>query len=269
MNAPLDETRVWSRGRWWAMVVLVFAVQLGLIFALGDRKPIVPRMAVAPQQMQLAPARSELLALLDPTLFALPHARGFGAAAWLRPPQLGFSTFRFSDPGTARFELAHETLGDSFRHFVETSSFGSFALEINPPPEQDAIEFPPAANPPAAASRLQILGDLAQRVLKNPPTLPAMPADDLLTNSVVQTLVDADGRVFSAVLLQPLGSKPPTVAQAGADHRALELARAAEFSAINRRDTTRLTPDPTLTRGLMIFEWHTEPVAATNYPSAP
>src|SRR5207245_8560915 len=69
---------VWSARRWVGAVLLVFVLQLGAIFWLIDRTPVRVRQAASGPRLRLAgPGSAELLALEDPTLFALPHRLGF------------------------------------------------------------------------------------------------------------------------------------------------------------------------------------------------
>ncbi len=75
----------WSRRRWWGVVALVFAVQLALIFWLGETSPIRPHPAGPGFTLRLAGgAAAELLALRDPTLFVLPQPQAVPAPAWLK-----------------------------------------------------------------------------------------------------------------------------------------------------------------------------------------
>ena len=251
------------------MVALAFLVQVGIIFALGDRKPIVPRTATDTQQLLFKPGRGEMLALQDPTLFALPNARSFGAAAWLRAASLEFSVFRLPELKQPKFELSGEDLGATFHHFVETTAFASLTLAASPPRAVEAISLPSTDNPGITKSTLQLTGDLAQRPVKSSTDLPSWPGTDLLTNTVVQVLVDSEGRVFSAVGLQPPGSGARSHEQIAADNHALQLARSAQFAPLDSNRNTRLIPSDVLTRGMMIFKWHTEPLPATNNPATP
>src|SRR5437773_6757094 len=88
----------WPRHRWGLLIALVFAAHVGLIFAFGDRHPIMPRPPGPAPELRLAIGSNELLALRDPTLFALPHPKGFAAAAWREISQTGFPPFRWTEP---------------------------------------------------------------------------------------------------------------------------------------------------------------------------
>ena len=130
-------------------------------------------------------------------------------------------------------------LGARFRTFVETNPVPAFPViamleaELTLPPQ---LTLTPVSTP----SRLRLQGDLARRQLLSKPALSPWPHSDLLTNSVVQLLVDAQGNTFSAVLLPPEPTPPG-----------------------RNQD-----PLAGLTIGTMVFEWQTVPVSATNKPSA-
>ena len=107
--------------------------------------------------------------------------------------------------------------------------------------------------PAPANSTLRVADDLANRRLLNPPELQPWAAADLLTNTVVQVLVNAEGNVVTHTLLAP-GSGDPK-----ADQRALALARTARFQPLRGAA-------PALTLGVLIFEWRTVPL--TNTPAS-
>ena len=88
----------WPRHRWGTLIALAFAAHVGLIFAFGDRRPVVSRPPGPAPELRLAIGSNELLALHDPTLFALPHPRGFTAAAWREISQTVFPPFRWAEP---------------------------------------------------------------------------------------------------------------------------------------------------------------------------
>jgi len=258
MTAAQSEARPWSRRRWWTVILLVFALHVGLIFAFSERKPGAPRQPVQVARLRLVAERGELLALGDPTLFALPHPRGFAASAWLPVPRVAFAPFKWTE--SPRFlTLPAEQLGATFLQFMQTNTFAPFEMETMPAPEVILPESPPLFTPPTK-SELSVRGDLAQRRLLNPPELASWPAADLLTNSVVRVQVDAAGHVFSPTLVPP-GSGSRT-----ADRRALELARALRFTPQSQPSLLSADPQGSLTSGALVFEWHTVPLPPTNPP---
>ncbi len=272
MNAATLAPRPWSHRRWWTLVALVFAAHLALIFILGKRKPVTPRspafaptLSLAfhsnelfalsvkdPTLLRLAATSDELLALSDPTLFALPQRRGFAGGTRLQPPD---EAFRWTEPARM-LELPVDKLGTTFAQVVHASVRPPFEFEIKPAPDVSPVVRPDFQPPVSQRSTLKLADGLAQRRLLNPPALPSWPAADLLTNNVAQVLVDADGQVISAKLV----FTPPGSGSAAADHWALTAARNARF------DPQRAGAEK-LALGLMIFEWHTVPLPATNSPA--
>lgn len=263
VEVDLPSQERWPRHRWWLLVALVFGAHIGLIYALGDRRPIVPRPLEPAPELRLAVGSSELLALHDPTLFALPHPSGFSATAWRQKSQSEFPPFRWTEP-PRWLALPVEQLGDTLRRFVQSNAFARVEFEALPAPQLASPEVRREAVP-VARSTLRVTGDLAQRRLLNPINLTNWPSADLLTNSVVRVLVDTAGNVVSHKLLRwDSGSKDPD--QLKADQRALELARAARFSPLPPAESLATNPLGRLSRGALIFEWHTVPLPATNGP---
>lgn len=199
VTAPEDASvhrESWSRLRWGCYVLLAFAAHVGLIFIFGSRKPVTPRAVVNAPRFQLASRHNEMLALADPTLFALPHARGFAAAAWEQLPRIEFVPFRWTEPPQV-LALPSAHLGSAFIHFAETNVVPPPVLETLPPPQPSFGTTSGRLTSLRQYSRLMRGGDLAQRDWLTPPApLPSWPANDLLTNSVVRVVVDAEGRVF-------------------------------------------------------------------------
>lgn len=260
MNAPQVEPLGWSQRKWWIVIVVVFALHLALAFVFSDRKPLAPRPGLAAPMMRMVSERSELLALDDPTLFALPHPRSFAAPAWLSTPRVDFPVFRWREPERA-LPLATEQLGDAFRQFMQTNTFVRFKLETLPAPRFPRSETPPALSP-AGRSELLVQGELATRRLLNPPELPSWPATDLLTNTVVQLRVTATGHVFTFALL------PPGSGSAAADQFALNATRSTRFAPLPQTGNPLTSPAANLTEGTLLFVWHTVPPPATNAPAA-
>jgi len=248
----------WSRRRWVVLIGLVFAAQAGLMFAFRDRQPVVPRQPARVPMLRLATESSELLALTDPTLFALPHREGFSGAAWLTNPPPDSPTNAWTEP-VRWLPPPVEQLGAEFRSFIQTNAFESLQIVAMSEPAPIIPELFPV-EPPSTRSTLRIGGDLARRRLITPLVLPSWTNTDLLTNSVVQLLVDARGNVISAALL------PPGSGLTAADTNALALANSARFESIEPAGPDRAQhPAPLATFGTMIFEWQT---MLTNAPPA-
>jgi hypothetical protein len=241
----------WSRQRWLTWVALVFTAQLVLIFALGEKKFPLPRVVTKVPQFTLADSSNELIALDDPTLFALPHADDFASQMYSNPPP----DFRWKEP-PGEMPLVAENLGADFARFMRTNPFAAPLLEFKPEPK---LSEPVSLLPPMFAenSELRIEGELAQRQLLAPVELPSLPYSDVIAPSKVQALVDAAGSVFSAILLPPddaveFGGHPDV-----GDTNALRIARSLRFA-----------PSSRLTVGELIFNWRTVPPPATNPPAA-
>lgn len=234
------------RARWWALVLIVFAAQIGFILAFGDRRPARSRPASPVTVLNLGQSESELLALNDPTLFALPNLRGVAGQAWARTPVITFKSYRWTE-APRLLPLSAENLGHTFGRFMQTNHFAGLAFETKPEPAHYLPTLPDLAAPAATNSTLQIGGDLAGRHWLNQPPLRTWTGMDLVTNTVVQALVNPDGSVFSATLLVPVGSG--TNDQNAAAY-ALQTIREARFAPI---DSTRLM------LGTVMFEWYTEP----------
>ncbi len=261
MNATPIEPRPWPRVRWGLLIVLVFAAHIGLIFALGDRKPIVPRKPDFTPTVHLAADAAEMLALSDPTLFVLPHRNGFAGAAWLQSPPLEFQPFQWTEP-PRWLEISVEQLGGVFAQLMQTDKFEAFQLEFKPAPGLTHPAPLPAEIAPVGHSTMRIEGGLARRRLLNTLELPSWPGADLLANSVVQVLVDAAGNVMSVTLL------PPGSGSNEADQRAFELARSARFESLPGTESFSTSPAAGLSLGTMIFQWETVPIPGTNSPPA-
>jgi TonB family protein len=242
---PKPQGEGWSRKKWLALIALVFAAHIALIFALGEKGEIVPRPVTNVPRLKLANDSDELLALDDPTLFALPHEQDFASAVWLKISGVKQPPFRFTE--SPRYLLAPdaENLGATFQQFMQTNYFAGYQLDFKPQPRlsEPVLTIEPAL---AQNSTLQIVGELAQRKLLNEINPPSLPFNDVIAPSKVQALVDTAGNVVSVVLLESSGLD-------AADSRALEIARAARFA-----------PAKNLAVGQMIFNWRTIPMTTTN-----
>jgi len=245
----------WSLSRWLMLVSLVFAVHVALLFAFGLRKQPVSRSVTSPSTLKLADSPDELLALNDPTLFALPRPGDFVTAMWSQAPGVEPPSFRWTEP-PRWLPLSADHLMSAFNRFMQTNRVAAFALRLKPPVR---LSTPSRSIEPVLAqvSTMRVEGDLTRRRLLTPMDLPSWPYPDVIAPSKVQVLVDAVGDVVSAVLLPSDNSLEALSHYDLADQCALALARAARFA-----------PAAHLTIGQMIFTWHTIPPLATNSPAA-
>jgi len=255
MNSAVFEPRAWSPARRWGFIMLVFAAHVGLILALTNRKPVKPRPPAPAPSLSLAPEPNEWLALNDPTLFALPHRQGFAGAAWLTFTNAPLPPFRWTEPPRL-LPLSVADLGVTFAQFMRTNRFVNQRLETIPVPDLPLPVAEELAVTTATNSTLRVAGDLAGRQWLNLPQLRTWRSADLLTNTVVQVLVNAEGNVVSPTLL--IVRVSPSADQIAADQSALDVVRAARFEPLRRASLA-------LTVGTLIFEWRTEP--QTNAPA--
>jgi TonB family protein len=242
-------------------VLLILAAQTGFIFLLGARHPVTPRAPDFPPPVTLAPGfNPQLAALLDPTLFALPHLHAFSGEALALAPHTNYVSTDWTEPFSP-LPLPVEQLGQSFRELsADTVSAPlSVAEKIEPqtPPTgklADALGLP-------AASSLRIEGGVVGRALLTPMELPSWPDTDVLMPTVVRVIVDAAGNVISAVPVASCG-------RSDADDKAMALARAARFEPLPGAETNRLDhPQAGLGWGRLIFQWHVVPLPPAEEPS--
>jgi hypothetical protein len=236
------EPERWSRPRWLAVIALVFATQVALIFLFGEKKEAAAREATNVPVLALADKADELLALNDPTLFALPQQRDFASATFLKLTPAKQPSFRWTEP-PRWLPLAADNLGAAFGRFMQTNLFSRQPPDFKPATELSTPTLPPESAP-AQNSTMKIEGGLAARQLPAEISLTNWPYADVLAPCVVQVLVDAAGNV-SPVLLESSGYNQ-------ADNEALELAR-----------TLRFAPSSSATFGRIIFNWHTVPPTAS------
>jgi len=255
LPGPKPSGKGWPFSRWLMLIALVCAVHVALLYMFGARKQIVPRTVTDAPTLRLANGSDELLALNDPTLFALPHPGDFVTAMSLQSPVVKPPSFLSTAP-LRWLPLSADGLMTIFNQFMQTNPVAGFALQLKPPVR---LGTPAQSVEPAFAqvSTMRVAGDLTQRRLLTSMDLPSWPYADVIAPSRVQMLVNKAGSVVSAIIL-PSDNSPEALSHYDvADQRALELARAARFA-----------PAPRLSIGRMIFTWHTVPPPATNSPAA-
>jgi hypothetical protein len=248
---PATAGERWTSARWLTVIALVFATHIALIFLFGEKKEIVPRAATYVPTLTVANNSDELLALNDPTLFALPQQRDFASASWLNISPMKPPKFSWTEPPQPLKLPSANSLGMAFGQFMQTNFFASQPLDFRPAVELSTPTLP-VETAPAQNSTMQIESELAQRQLPSEISLTNWPYADVIAPSKVQVLVDAAGNVVSTVLLPPDNGFTAADYYAAADQRALELARALRFA-----------PSSSTTFGRIIFNWHTVPPTAS------
>ena len=257
MSPAFAASQPWPRRRWWGLVLLVFAGQVGLIFWLGGRSLFPPPTPAAGLTLRLAGSNSaELLALRDPTLFVLPHSPADARPAALPAHQPAVPALAWPEPTNFPPPILDQP-GAAFTRFVASNVFDS----IRPPATPAPLPILPALPPQplqVGRSAVRLEGELAQRPLVTPLDLTSQTNRDILKDSVVRLLVGADGAPRSITLISTSGS-------AEADQCALDQARGARFQPLATAAAS-LAPDAlgNLSRGQMVFLWHTIPLPATN-----
>ena len=176
------------------------------------------------QHLKLADSSDELLALDDPTLFALPHSEDFVTAMWSQAPVVKQPPFRWTE-APRWLPLSANELMAVFNRFMQTNRFAGFALQLKPP-----VRLSTPAPPIGAGARANFhdarRGRFGATTVAHPDHLPSWPYADVVAPSKVQLLVDEAGNVVSAILLPSDNNLEALSHYDAADQRALELARA-------------------------------------------
>lgn len=239
-NGQPPPRKGWSRAQLFRLIAAVFIAHVVLIFIFGARKPVAVRAVKDVPHWQIGDERTGLLALEDPSLFALPHANEFTA------PYEASDPFQWSNP--PNWLSFTDAMAVASRHRSQANSFVMAQVDLKPPAKLNEPESQFAPDFPKT-STLRLGGDLAQRKWLDAPVLPLWIDNDVLQPAVVQVLVNAEGDVISDVLLDASGLD-------AADQKALEIARGIHFTR---------AANPTF--GIMIFNWRTVPAPETNSSS--
>ncbi len=262
--AAIEPVR-WSRRRWFYSIAGVLLLQLALVWFLAQPQQRPPERPIFRTTIQLAAdaeSRRRIAALPgleDPTLLALPSLAGFSGAAWLKFPTLDYQPAEQVEPAHS-LALNTQSLAATFSQFIATNSIAPPLIADKPLPPLPRYEpnFPYERPPTQSVLRLE--GGLATRPLLTSVELKSWPANDILSNTVVQAAVDAQGHTFSATLLAGSGST-------NADQHALTQAAIARFRPM-REGNRPGEPARSLTWGRWVFQWHTLPVPSTNLAAA-
>jgi hypothetical protein len=241
-----------------------FVVQVALVLWLGARQQPTP--ARPDFGMDVVLAGDESMAqwekatwISDPTLLALPSFRGFSGPAWLRFNPPDYQPSEYSEP-PRWLALDARILGNTFLSYVTTNDVLARPKSDRPLPPLQRYEpnYPNAAVP--SQSQLQIEGELSGRLLPGQFELKSWPHSEILSNTIVQTAIDDEGRPVTTTLLQETASHE-------ADLYALDLSRKARWRP-RRVDSRRPDLLGKVTWGRLVFQWHTLPLSETNRVSS-
>jgi hypothetical protein len=236
------------------LILLAVLAHVALIGFFGTRSEIAPRVVSRVPRLQLAGDYDPLIALGDPTLFALPNPRDFASAIWLRIPAVKSPFFGWSEP-PRWLSLDEENPAATFEQLLTEPPHPSMPSEVKPPLPMTMLPAAIGASLPSGSS-LTILGSLAGRGLTTSLALPSLPYDDVIPPSRIQVLVDQSGRIVSAILLPSTDSTEAIQRCDAADQRALGIVKQLRFNPARRLDL-----------GEILFSWHTVPVHLNNSPS--
>ncbi|HVY72424.1 MAG TPA: hypothetical protein VHH73_20985 [Verrucomicrobiae bacterium] len=243
----------WSPRRWITAIGLLIAVHVAVPMMLRGPATQMARetTGLTIRASGINPGRpvSETERWNDPTLLALPHLNDFSGPAWLRPKPLNYQFNDWSEP--ARWLAADPARLGMVDRDLPVANSARLPELVNVRPETSVPATAGLKLP--GGSTLRIEGGLVPSDLAEPLELPDLTATNLMTNSVVQVLVNAGGQVLTARLLAAPTSR--TVDQIAADARALDLARTAQF-------TPAPGPATKPRSGRLIFRWATRPAAS-------
>jgi TonB family protein len=236
----------WRRGQWVAVITTLFAVQLGLLIWASQKQiafrvnyPTEPKVAFAIGGNMID---RKWLEMENPFLFAAASQNGFSGEAWLRQPKWQApEPKRRDEPKFLQVPAAQKII-------PRPQGEQTFAL-VQRHRVTAVLPEPPAAPVPAPESKLK-LSAFNGRPLATPMTLPLQYHNDVLSPTVVEAMIDRDGLVISARLIENSGSPK-------ADAEALALARRARFAPSRSGENI---PDS----GKLIFEWFALNLGDTN-----
>ena len=265
MSTAAAELETWPLYKWGVVVAVLFGLQCGLIFWLSAKPPRQPSSPQPPGIQISVPdgAADGLPGAVNPILFARPNTRGFSRRAWLEVPTVRYSPDELTEPSRL-LAFTNAVAGGALSDLAALPPSPPFEVAAKPPPDLGPTTYFPATDLLAGESTLTIEGPLANRPLRSAPELPPQPADSLLTNTIVQIQVNADGRVsVPPVMLKTCGSKD-------ADQTALTVAKGLQFQPLPRRVPGMPdAPPPGPVSGRLIFRWRTVPPISSNAPAAP
>jgi hypothetical protein len=247
---PLDRS-TWSRRKWAYAIGAVLLGQALLITILGQRRIASSSAVPFAMDIRVPPNAEAEPGLSDPAVFALPNWHGFSREGWLAFRHPAFKPTDWTEP-PQWLPLQTGDLGNSLNDFLLSNTIPPLLIANMPLPSSPVLQSPRVEVPLQNVSELLIEGELAGWTVATPLRLPSWRHADLLTNTVVRTVVNRSGQAVASVLIAGSGLVE-------ADEYAVRLAR-----------ETRLAPGATqraraeYNSGNLVFRWHTQPL--TNAP---
>jgi TonB family protein len=230
--------------------------QLGLLFYFGERSHLLPRAVRSRTSLYLAvdPLATKQLGDLaegDPALLALPSLNGFSANGWMKFRGPDYRPEKWTEPPVY---LSMDTSQLGKLPMEEEANDTLWPLSANRilPETVEPIPVPPL---PLSSSSSVHVEEVQNRRLSLMHDLPGWQNDELLTNTVVQVLIDPSGNTISARLLKSSGLK-------AADDYGLKAAAGARFEPDSRFSTSDAARGYTF--GRLIFQWQTIAATITN-----
>ena len=143
-------------------------------------------------------------------------------------------------------------LGQDFVDYLQTLSPLGASLVDKPEPKLYPVN-PGIEDLLPTASQLLVGGGLSSRPLLIQPAIPDWPVLEVLSATVLQAAVNADGFVITAAVVSESGSK-------AADQKAMELTRGLRFKALTGESETK-KPTAGLSFGQLVFQWRVSSTA--------
>lgn len=237
----------WRRGKWIAVIASIFVLQLGVFIWASQKQvsarnlyPAEPKVAFAPPPTA---SDREWLELENPFLFVSASRKGFSGEAWLRHPKWTVPEPR-QRPAASFLKLAEAKVLNP--RIDSGQPFAVVQRHLTTP----LFTAPDLPSPrPTQVSDLQVQG-FGGRSLTAPLPLPVQYHSDVLSSTVVEAIIDRDGVVISARVIQNSGS-------AKADADAFSLARRTRFTPAKSGENMPQV-------GKLIFQWFTLELGHTN-----
>jgi hypothetical protein len=203
------------------------------------------------------------LSLASPTLFALPAAEGFSGSGWLnRPSPVAIETSEDFPPSW--LEMNTDSIGQALEPQIAMNRPGSTPVADLAVEWRDTF---PADEPTSRSSRLWVEGDLKSRELLPFPSLPSWAHPDVPVDSHIAVIVDLEGWVQTAVMVEPEGEATQAVfgprdRLLQADQFAQRFAQTLRFKPLRLKTPSAMMEEPTQwTSGRLIFRWGVLPPA--------